>query len=68
MRMLSEQDLEDRGIKFCRMHRHRLVKAGKFPPPVKIGENTNAWVESEIDNWLAARVQERDRALVPEAA
>lgn len=60
MRLLSERDLKDRGIRFSRQHRHRLVKSGKFPAPVKIGANSNAWVESEIDAWQAERVKERD--------
>ena len=60
MRMLNEDDLRARGIRFTRQHRHRLIKSGRFPPPVKLGENTNAWVESEIDGWLQQRVAERD--------
>jgi prophage regulatory protein len=60
MRMLNEDDLRARGIRFTRQHRHRLIKSGKFPAPVKLGENTNAWVESEIDMWLQQRIAERD--------
>lgn len=29
----------------------RWVRAGKFPPPSKIG-NRNAWLESVVDKWL----------------
>ena len=31
------------------------VKAGDFPPPIKMGVRT-VWVESEIDTWLDAQV------------
>ena len=27
------------------------VKAGKFPPPVKIGQIPH-WLESEVDDWI----------------
>jgi hypothetical protein len=31
-----------------------------FPKPVRVGKNTIAFVESEIEQWLQARVAERD--------
>jgi prophage regulatory protein len=43
-----------------RQHRHRLIKQGRFPVPTKIGANTNAWPENEIDKRIEARVAERD--------
>lgn len=60
MRMLDLSDLREKGIKFSRQHIHRLVKANKFPAPVKIGDNRNAWVETEIEAYLTARVAKRD--------
>ena len=60
MRVLDLSDLWDKGIKFSRQHIHRLVAARKFPPPVKIGENTNAWLEPEIDAYLEDCVAKRD--------
>jgi predicted DNA-binding transcriptional regulator AlpA len=38
-----------------------MAKLRLFPKPVKIG-NKNAWIESEIDEWIAERVRERDAA------
>lgn len=35
------------------------VKAGKFPPPVKLGPRTTAWRESEIDALITALSSER---------
>ena len=62
MRMLDLSDLRLKGIKFSRQHLHRLIKAKKFPAPVKLGENKNAWPEQEIDAWMDARIAERDSA------
>ncbi len=33
-----------------------------FPKPINIGPRAVAWVESEIDDWIAARVAEREAA------
>jgi prophage regulatory protein len=61
--LLSSQDLrEKKGIRFTRQHLHRLVKDGKFPAPIKVGENTNAWVEPEIDTYIERCISKRDAA------
>ena len=62
MNLLSLADLKSKGIKFTRGHIHRLVKAGKFPRPIKIGENCNAWLEPEIDQHIEEKIAERDQA------
>lgn len=31
-----------------------------FPKPVRVGKNTIAFVESEVEEWLQARIAERD--------
>lgn len=31
-----------------------------FPRPIKIGTAAVAWIESEIDDWIAAKIQSRD--------
>jgi prophage regulatory protein len=61
MRMLSLRDLREvKGIPFSRQHIHRLIKQKKFPAPAKIGENTNAWPEPEIDAHLRDCIAKRD--------
>ncbi|WP_080437936.1 helix-turn-helix transcriptional regulator [Burkholderia ubonensis] len=30
-----------------------------FPKPVKIGPRASAWVESEVESWMAARMAAR---------
>jgi len=37
----------------------RRVAAGAFPRPVRIGKRRVAWVQSEISDWLAVRMEER---------
>lgn len=60
VRLINEDGLHERGISYSRQHRHRLTKAGKFPKPVKGAGNCNAYVESEIDQYLKDRIAERD--------
>lgn len=36
---------------------YRLVGEGAFPRPVKIGEAATAWIEDEVRQWMAARIQ-----------
>ncbi len=62
MRLLDEAGLREKGIKFSRQHRHRLIRKGEFPKPVKIGANTNAWPEAEIDQYIKDRIAARDNA------
>ena len=38
------------------------VKAGTFPAPINLGEKAVGWIESEIDAWLNARIQESRKA------
>ena len=33
------------------------VKAGTFPPPVKIGVKAIAWLESDVEAWIATTVK-----------
>ena len=35
-----------------RSHLHRLARDGKFPKPIKIGENRSAWLESDVQEWI----------------
>lgn len=41
---------------------YRLMGQQRFPPPVRIGGRAVAWVESEINEWIEARIKERDNA------
>lgn len=37
-----------------------LINQGSFPPAVKIGSRSVAWVESEINEWIAERINKRE--------
>ncbi|WCG83498.1 helix-turn-helix transcriptional regulator [Pectobacterium sp. A5351] len=39
-----------------------LMKQGDFPQTVKIGTRSVAWVESEVNDWIAARISQRGEA------
>jgi len=61
MRLLDYEGLKAKGFRYSRTHLWRLIKAGHFPRPVKLGHGSrNSWVEQEIDEWIAARVAARD--------
>lgn len=62
-RFLSRQELRTaKGINWSDATLYRKIGDGTFPRPVKIGANTNAWVETEIDAWASAKIAERNSA------
>jgi len=40
----------------CRSQLYALVKAGKFPPPIKLSERSSAWICSEVKAWIEQRI------------
>ena len=41
---------------------YKYIAEGTFPKPVSLGERCVGWVESEIHDWILARIEERDMA------
>lgn len=41
---------------------YRLIQEGNFPKQVKLGPNRSVWVESEIEAWMADRIDQRESA------
>jgi len=39
---------------------YRLIGLGTFPKQVKLSERTSAWIESEVESFMASRIKERD--------
>ena len=37
-----------------------FMDEGKFPRPIHLGARSVGWVASEVEEWLAERVQHRD--------
>jgi prophage regulatory protein len=60
IRLITNDDLRLKGIPYSKPHLWRLERSGKFPKRVPIGAGRYAYVETEIDGWIEARVRERD--------
>lgn len=62
MRFLHHDDLKAKGISYSKPHLWRLIQQGRFPAPVRGLGQQNVWAESEIDEYIAQRVAEREEA------
>jgi len=51
-KLLKAQDVADL-TSMSRSHLHRLARDGKFPKPIKIGQNRSAWLESDVQEWIS---------------
>lgn len=47
-------------VPYTPQHILRLEKRGLFPRRVQVGPNRVAWLLSEVEEWVATRVFERD--------
>jgi prophage regulatory protein len=62
-RILRRRDLRAHtGLGATRLN--EFVEAGTFPKPIKLGERAIGWLESEIAEWQAKRIAERDQEAV----
>ena len=60
MKILGYDQLKpEKGIPYTRRHLQRLVKTRDFPTPISLSDARIAWLEAEIDDWIAARAAER---------
>lgn len=66
-RLIRYKDLKLKGIMWTRVHVDRLEKNSKFPKRVHLGPGTVAWVEGEIDAYVADKIAERDARARPSA-
>lgn len=64
MRLLSGRATDEKAGT-SRPHRYVLIREGKFPQQIKVGRRS-FWLESEIDQWIADRVRERDERIAAE--
>lgn len=61
MKLLSKKQLREK-TSLSLNHLARLEADGKFPRRVKLTDAENgrvAWLESEVDDWIAARLLKR---------
>ncbi|ESZ05285.1 MULTISPECIES: helix-turn-helix transcriptional regulator [unclassified Mesorhizobium] len=58
-RFISMDEVIDR-ISFSKTHIYRKIAAGSFPRPVPLGPHKIAFLEREIEQWMALRLDARD--------
>jgi prophage regulatory protein len=57
-RILRRAEVEQKtGIK--RAHIYMLMKDGKFPRALKLGSRAVGWDSTEVDQWIAERLNHR---------
>ncbi|EKN3726584.1 TPA: AlpA family transcriptional regulator [Yersinia enterocolitica] len=39
---------------------YHLISLNQFPRPIKLGPRSVAWVESEVDEWVIIRLNQRE--------
>jgi predicted DNA-binding transcriptional regulator AlpA len=60
-KILYKSDLPGKGIRLAPRYISKLVRMGKFPRPFSIaGGRRKAFVEAEIDQYIADKIAERD--------
>ena len=62
MQLIPYDSLVGRGITLSKCQLWRLEKVGKFPKRVSVSAARHAWVEAEIDKWIADRIAARPAA------
>ncbi|MDR3798419.1 MAG: AlpA family phage regulatory protein [Terracidiphilus sp.] len=60
-RFLRLDDVRVR-IPYSRSTIYQLVAQGKFPKPINLGDRAVAWIEADIDKWMADRIASVGRA------
>lgn len=60
MKLLDRNGLKEKGVRYSKFHLWRLEKEGRFPKAIKIGGGRKAWIESEVDDYIRARIAVRD--------
>jgi prophage regulatory protein len=42
---------------------YKYIAEGMFPKPVSLGARAVAWVESEVEDWILDKVEQRDASI-----
>ena len=59
MKLLSKKQVRELVV-YSFAHTARLEAAGQFPKRVRLGTGRVAYVESEVQDWIASRIRDRD--------
>lgn len=46
-------------VKLCRSRVYQLMDKGEFPKPINLSERAVGWLETEVTEWLNARIEAR---------
>ena len=57
VRLLSFNDLKDRGIVKNRMTLKRYTDDLGFPPGFMLSGNSRRWLETDVNDWVATRLE-----------
>lgn len=41
---------------------YKYISEDRFPRPISLGERSVGWLDSEVEEWILARIAERDEA------
>ena len=59
MRIIRLREVMDlTGLARSTVYKH--IDEGTFPKPVPLGGRSVGWVEQEVQDWVIARIEERD--------
>ncbi len=47
---------------YRRSNIYLLMSKGQFPQSVRLGPKAVAWLESEVDEWMQGRIEQRNNA------
>ena len=61
MRVLSKRAAAAK-VNYSVPHIDKMVSQGRFPRKIQLGPNKIGFLETEVDEWIADRVRERDAA------
>jgi prophage regulatory protein len=61
--LMSMNDLKaKKGIPYSKPHLYRLMEAGLFVKPIRLGAHRIAFVEQEVDEWIRGQMAKREVA------
>jgi prophage regulatory protein len=60
-RLITFPELKQRGLRWTRDHLRLKCDRNEFPKPIALSPRRIAWVEREVDQWIADRIAERDQ-------
>ncbi|MCB4797179.1 AlpA family transcriptional regulator [Pseudomonas sp. NP21570] len=59
MRIIRLKDVMDT-TGLARSTIYKYIDAGAFPKPLPLGGRSVGWLESEVQDWIMERIEERD--------